>query len=204
MDGIESGDFEKLSRCVEAHAQTYLKGDWILLMGDAVRNVGLILSGSVKIMKESPDGNTAILTELGSAALFGEVFACAGIRQSPVSVQAAQDCEVLWLNFQKIVVTCASACDFHSRLIRNMLRIIAQKNLLLNQKIDILSKRTTREKLLMFFDTQRGASRKFTVPYNREEMARALCVDRSAMSGELCRMRDEGLIRFHKNEFELL
>ena len=84
------------------------------------------------------------------------------------------------------------------------MKLLAQKNLLLNQKIEILSKRTTREKLLSFFDMQRGAAKRFTIPYNREEMARYLCVDRSAMSNELCKMRDEEMIRFHKNVFDVL
>ena len=85
-----------------------------------------------------------------------------------------------------------------------MIKLLALKNLLLNQKIEILSKRSTREKLLAFFDSQRGIAKKFRLPYNREEMARYLCVDRSAMSNELCKMRDEGLIKFNKNEFEII
>ncbi len=107
------------------------------------------------------------------------------------------------MDYKKIITTCACACHFHARLIENMLRLIARKNLILNQKLEIVSKRTTREKLMCFFDTQRGAAKRFTIPFNREELARYLCVDRSAMSNELCKMRDEGLISFHKNTFEL-
>lgn len=202
--GIAYHDFEKMFHCIEARPQCYKKDAIILLTGDAVRFVGLILSGSVKILKEDGNGNRNILAELSASDVFGEVFACAGVDPSPVTVQAAADCEVLLLNYHKVITTCASACCFHTRLVSNMLRLLAQKNLLLNQKLEILSKRTTRERLLLFFDTQRGTAKKFTVPYNREEMAQYLCVDRSAMSGELCKMRDAGLIRFHRNEFELL
>ena len=203
-NGIGYTDFESMIRCVEAQRQSFSKGDFIFLSGDAVSHIGFILSGGVKIIKENTDGNISILAKLGVSDLFGEALACAGIDHSPVSVQASEKCEMLFINYRKIITSCPSACVFHSRLIENMLRLIAQKNLLLNQKMDILSKRTTREKLLAFFDLQRGVAKKFTIPYNREEMAHYLCVDRSAMSNEMCRMRDEGLIRFQKNVFEIL
>ena len=104
----------------------------------------------------------------------------------------------------KIITSCTAACPFHANLIENMLKLLAHKNLMLNQKIEVLSKRTTKEKLMCFFDYQRGAAKKFTIPFSREEMAHYLCVDRSAMSNELCKMRDEGLIRFNRNEFEII
>ena len=202
--GIGFSDFDGMIRCMEARTRNYEKGDVILLSGDTVSNIGLIISGSVKVIKEDIDGNVSILAELAASDIFGEVFACAGIDHSPVTVQASEKCEVLFLNYRKVINSCSSACVFHSRLIENMLKLIAQKNLLLNQKIEIISKRTTREKLLAFFDMQRGMAKKFTIPYNREEMARYLSVDRSAMSNELCKMRDGGLIKFHKNSFEIV
>jgi len=202
--GIGYSEFEGMIRCMDAKTQKYNKGDVVLLSGDAVNNIGLIVSGSVKVIKEDMDGNISILTELAASEIFGEVFACAGIDHSPVTVQASEKCEVLFLNYRKVITSCSSACLFHSRLIENMLKLIAQKNVLLNKKIEILSKRTTREKLLAFFDVQRGVTKKFTIPYNREEMARYLSVDRSAMSNELSKMRDEGLIKFYKNSFEII
>jgi len=202
--GIGFSDFEGMIRCMEAKTRSYGKGDIIFMSGDAVSYIGLIVSGSVKVIKESIDGNISILTELSASDTFGEVFACAGIDHCPVTVQASEKCEVLFLNYGKITTSCSSACAFHSRLIENMLKLIAQKNLLLMQKIEILSKRTTRDKLLAFFDMQRGIAKKFTVPYNREEMAHYLNVDRSAMSNELSKMREEGIIKFHKNSFELM
>jgi len=202
--GIEFGDFEKMLPCIEAKTQSYDKGEIIVLSGDAIDRVGLILSGSVKVVREDINGNIAILTELTAPELFGEVFACAGVDRSPITVQASEKSEVLFVNYKKVITSCSSACGFHSRLIENMLKLVAKKNLALDLKIEVLSKRTTREKLLMFFDIHRGMAKKFTIPYNREEMAHYLCVDRSAMSHELCKMRDEGLIRFAKNEFEVL
>jgi CRP-like cAMP-binding protein len=202
--GIGYSDFEGMIRCMEAKTRSYDKGDVILLSGDTVSSIGLIISGSARIIKEDMDGNAFILTELAASDIFGEVLACAGIDHSPVTVEASSTCEILFMNYRKVITSCSSACVFHSRLIENMLKLTALKNLLLNQKIEILSKRTTREKLLAFFDMQRGMAKKFTIPYNREEMAHYLSIDRSAMSKELCKMRDEGLIRFHKNSFEIV
>ena len=202
-NGIGHDDFEKMFRCIGAGTRRYAKGDMILLAGDAVKFIGLVLSGGVKIIREDADGNVTIMTELGVSEIFGEVFACAGIGVSPVTVRASEDCEILFINYKKVITSCASACGFHSKLIENMLGILAKKNLMLNQKIEVLSKRTIREKLLTFFDAQRGSAKKFSIPYNREELAHLICADRSATSNELCKMRDEGLIKFRKNEFEI-
>lgn len=200
--GIGAEDFEKLSACVEARRQSYQRGAVIRLVGDPASAVGLVLAGNVQVVRENADGKQVLLTELSAPELFGEVFACAGIEGMPVTVLAATDCEILFLNYRKITATCSSACAFHTKLIENMLRLLAQRTLMLNKKIELLSKRTTRERLLLFFAAQ-GAS-KFTIPYNREQLATYLCVERSALSAELGRMRDEGLIDFHKNRFALL
>jgi len=202
--GIEQSDFEIVTNCMDAKARSYDKDEIILLSGDRTDYIGLVLSGSVQVIKENADGNITILAELAPPELFGEVFACAGIERSPVTVQASDKCEVLSMNYRKVITLCPASCSFHSRLVENMLGIIARKTLMLNQKIEILSQRTTRGKLLAFFDVQRGNAKKFTIPYNREELAHYLCVDRSAMSTELCKLRDDRLIRFRKNEFELL
>jgi len=203
FNGVGAGDFEKVAGCIESKTKNYPKDDIVLLAGGSVGFIGLVLSGSVRVIKEDIEGNIMILTELTKPDIFGEVFACAGIDRSPVTVIAAEECEILFINYKKVIASCSLACAFHSKLIENMLNLIAKKNLMLNQKIEILSKRTTREKLLALFEMHQNAAKKFTLPYNREEMAQYLCVDRSAMSHELCKMRDEGLLRFHKNVFEL-
>ena len=204
FQGIAFSDFENMLSCMSARTTLYKKGEVILLSGDAINYVGLVLSGSVKVISEDIGGNTSILTELGVADVFGEVFACAGIDHSPVTVQASEDVEILFIDYKKIITVCGAACPFHNRLIENMLKLIAFKNLTLSQKIDILSKRTTREKLICFFDYQRGSAKKFSIPYSREELAHYLCVDRSAMSNELCKMRNEGILKFSKNMFEIM
>jgi len=203
-NGIGVTDFESVLNCLSAKTTEYKKDDVILLSGNSVNFVGLVLAGSVQVIKEDIDGRITILTVLGVSELFGEVLACAGVMQSPVTVLATEDTEVLLIDYKRIISSCSAVCPFHAKLIENMLKIIAHKNLMLNQKIEILSKRTTRDKLLAFFETQSGMAKKFTIPYNREELANYLCVDRSAMSNELCKMRDEGIIKFHKSSFEII
>ncbi|MCL2856666.1 MAG: Crp/Fnr family transcriptional regulator [Oscillospiraceae bacterium] len=204
FQGIALVDFEHMLNCLSTRTAMYRKGDMILLSGGCVNFVGLILSGSVKIIREDVSGNATILAKLTVSEIFGEVFACAEILHSTVTVQAVEDTEVLFIDYSRIIMSCTSACNFHTQLIKNMLKLVARKNIMLNQKLEILSKRTTRDKLLCFFDFQRGAAKEFTVPFNREEMASYLCVDRSAMSNELCKMRDDGLLKFNRNQFEIM
>jgi len=199
-------DLESILKCLSANVDSYNKKDVVLLQGDHVHFVGIVLSGSIQIIKEDMEGNINILAYLGVNDIFAETFACADIYECPVTVQAIEDCEILFIDYKRIIKTCHKSCIFHSRLIENMLSLIAKKNITLSQKIEILSKRTIREKILAFFNTQiqMTHSKKISIPYNREGLANFLCVDRSALSRELCNMSDEGLIKFAKNEFEIL
>ena len=201
--GIAYEDFESVLQCLSARTACYQKGEIIMLNGDDVTSVGMIVSGSIKIVKEDERGNISMLTELSESEMYGEILTFAEIEHSPVTIYAAKDTEILHIDHHKIISPCATPCPFHAKLIENMLRHIARRNFMLNRKIEILSKRTTKEKLLCFFDLYSHGSGTFTVPFNREEMAQYLCVDRSAMSNELCKMRDEGLLRFQKNQFEV-
>ena len=166
--------------------------------------VGIVLCGGVNIINEDIDGNKLLLTEIGPGELFGEVFACAGIFHSTVTIVANGDTKVLCFNYDKIITTCHRSCIFHTKLIENMLKILAQKNLMLNQKIEIISKRSLREKLLCYFNYQCKGSKTFSIPLNREELASYLCADRSAVSNELSKMQKDGVIMYKKNQFELM
>lgn len=201
---IES--IEILLKCLSVKTVSYKQEDFIILSGSEVHEMGIILSGHVKVIKENIDGNIVILSELSSGEIFAEAFLCAGITVSPVTVQGSSDCEILFINYNKVNNTCSKHCQHHYKLLQNMLRLIARKSVMLSQKIEIMAGRTIREKLLLYLNAQKGManSKMFTIPYNREELAHYLCVDRSAMSRELCKMRDEGLISFRKNVFEIL
>ncbi len=194
-------DFITLSNCLSPTIKSFKNKEIILNLNDPVDSVYIIISGSVKVIKESFDGKENIIAKIISPQTFGEVFACATIPKSPVSVISLEKTEVLIINYQKIT-TCCTGCLFHLKLIENMLKVISRKNLVLHQKIEIISKRSIRERLLMFFSMQN--SNNFTITYSRENLAAYLCVDRSAMSNELSKMQKDGLIKYHKNEFQLL
>lgn len=203
---IQEEDLMGMLNCLCARVHLYKKDCYIILAGDQVRSIGVVLKGKVSVERESEDGLRNLVAVLVRGECFGESFACSDHPEAFVSVVAMEDCEVLFLDCKKIVTTCSSACTFHTRLIENILSMLTDKILGLNQKLEIVSKRKIREKLLTFFETQKrnAGTNVFSIPYNREQLADFLFVDRSALSNELCKMRDEGMIRFQKNKFEIL
>lgn len=205
--GIRPGELNQMLSCLDSVETSYAAGATILFAGDRSRRVGVLLSGRAEILREELSGARTLVAALLPGELFGEGFACASPQAAApqLRVQADLPCRVLWLAFERIITTCSSGCAFHTRLIANMMAVLADKNLLLNRRIGHLSKRTTREKLLSYLSEQQslcGAS-SFVIPFNRQELADYLCVERSAMSAALCRLRDEGLISFSRSRFEL-
>ena len=206
FDGIENGELEQLLPCLGGRRVLFDEGEYILKEGRAVREVGVVCSGAVHILRDDFWGNRTILAHVERGGLFGEAFSFARVECLPVSVTAAEKTEVLFINCERIITVCPSACEFHNRLVRNMLKILAEKNMTLTQKIGHMGKRTTREKILSYLSEQakKAGGESFTIPLNRQEMADYLAVDRSAMSKELGRLKEEGQISFHKNQFQLL
>jgi CRP-like cAMP-binding protein len=204
--GIGESDSGTLLNCLGATAGTFEKNAFIFRVDDAVTSVGVVLSGGVHVLQEDFWGNRVIVARVGPGDLFGEAFSCAGLERLPVSVVAAEKSEVMFLDYRRIIGVCSSACPFHVGLIENMMRILAEKNILLTRKIEHVTRRTTREKLLSWLSEQARAagSSAFDIPFNRQELAEYLSVDRSAMSGELSKMRKENLLRYERNHFELL
>lgn len=206
FQGIEEVDFQPLLTCLRVRMVRYEKGQTVLSGGERIRQFGVVLSGQVQVIQDDYYGNRSILAKIGPGNLFGESFACAGVESLPVSVVSSEECELLFIDCGRLTTPCAKACGFHGRLIQNMLRIVSMKNIALTQKIEFTSKRTTREKLLAYLsaEAKRAGSSRFAIPFNRQELADYLSVERSAMSAELSRLRDGGVLEFHKNQFELL
>lgn len=204
--GVKPEELQSMLACLQAKVKGYKKQDVILLEGQPVSAVGVVLSGKVQIIKEDFMGNRTILAENGPGNLFAESYSCVQTSHLPVTALSVTDSEVLWVDYRRIVSTCSSACRFHAKLIENMLTILASKNILLSQKIAHISKRTTREKLLSYLSDQavRRGTHEFDIPFNRQELADYLCVDRSAMSNELGKMQNEGILQFHLRHFVLL
>lgn len=204
--GIDVSRLESLLVCLNAVNRKFLKDEFIFLAGSKASSVGIVVSGGVRVLQEDFWGRRAILVQLDPGELFGEAFSCAEKDALPVSVIASEACEVMLIDYRKIVGTCSAVCDVHTKLVMNMMRILAEKNILLTRKIEHLSKRTTRDKLLSFLSARAVSTGSTTVniPFNRQELADYLCVERSAMSRELSVMQTEGLLRYDKNHFVLI
>lgn len=206
FEGIRPEDRIPMLKCLGAKTLTAEKNQFIFQEGAPANLLGIVLSGSVQVMREDYYGNRSILTRIGPSGLFGESFACADVPFFPISVSAVEDSTVLILDSRRITVTCSNACGFHGRMIFNMLKIVAKKNLVLNQKIEITSKRTTREKLMAYLLAQAKLhnSDTFTIPYDRQALADYLEVERSAMSAEISKLRRDGIIECEKSTFRLI
>jgi len=192
--------------CLNARKRSVEKDALLFREGDLADTAGVVLSGAVRVLREDYYGNRTVLGQLEPGELFGETFACAGVSALPVSVAAVQPSEVLLLDVRRVLTVCSHACTFHSRLIRNLVQAVAQKNLFLNQKLDITGRRTTREKLMAYLlrQAKEAGSPSFTIPFDRQALADYLGVERSAMSAELSAMQKEGILKTQRSRFELL
>lgn len=204
MQGLNKQEIGLILNCLQAKTKRYEKGETIFHEGEKMEEIGIIFSGAVTIQRNDYWGNRSIVALLGEMDVFGETFACLN-QASDVQVIAEESSEILFLQVNRVLTTCSSSCQFHNRLIRNLLEICARKNYQMNVKVDILSQKTTREKLLTFLSRQaiRLGKQQFEIPFNRQQLADYLSVDRSAMTVELGKLKKEGIIDFQKNVFTL-
>ena len=203
--GVSEQELPALLDCLAPGVRDYAKNELILRQGEDVSAVGMVLSGRAQVIEEDFWGNRSILADAWPGDLFAEAYAFLPGELLRVSVAAAESSSVMLLDGKRILAVCSSACAYHTRLVQNLLAESARKNLALTRKVSHMSKRTTRDKLLSYLSGQSLAagSDTFEIPFNRQQLADYLCVDRSAMSNELCKMRDEGLLAFDKNHFHL-
>ncbi len=203
---IEDDDLLRMLGCLGAKVESFDKKYTILAEGTPTKYIGIVLSGSAQIMQVDYYGNRSILSVLEPSEVFAEAFACAEIPSIPVTVVANEPCEVMLIDCDHILHTCSNNCDFHRQLIFNLMQDLATKTILFHQKIEITSKRTTREKLMTYlmFQAKKAGSSTFTIPFDRQELADYLEVDRSGLSAEISKLRSEGVLTSRKNQFELL
>lgn len=202
---INSDDILSLIGCLSATMKQYKKGEYIFRQGEDITNLCVVAEGCVHIQSDDYWGNRTILNEVSVCEMFGESYAT-GKNRTPNDAVAASDCVIFFFDLSKMMTVCSNLCKFHTQIIRNLLLILANKNRALVQKLTHISKRSTREKLISYLSTQAklNQSNNFSIPFNRQQLADFLSVDRSAMSNELCKMRDERLIEFNKSKFTLL
>lgn len=203
--GVKAHDLDSMMNCLSAKARIYQKNEYIFHTGDPIRHIGMVLDGTVHMMKEDVWGNVMILGEAGKGDLFGEVYACAGVEHLEVSVVAKTTTKVLFLDIQKVLTVCSNGCEFHTKIIKNLLSSIARRTLAMTRKVEHMSQRSLRDKVLSYLSSEamRAGSKEFTISFNRQQLAEYLSVDRSALSAELGKMRDEQILEFRKNYFKL-
>lgn len=203
---IHQSDLQLLLHCLKAKIAHYDKNDIVFMAGERISNLGIVLSGQVQIVQEDFYGNKCIINNINTGNLFAESFSYANIEPLPFNIYATIESNILFIDCKALITPCENVCNFHSKLIFNMLNIVAMKNIALTKKIEFVSKRTTREKLLAYLsaEAQKYQNCNFCIPFNRQELADYLNVDRSAMSSELSRLKDDGILRFKKNRFEFL
>lgn len=203
--GIEENEIDAMIQCLSADIKKYKKDEFIFRQGDYIRSLGMVLKGRAHIVQEDFWGNRNILTQIEPGQIFAETYACLNERELRVDVIAEEETEILFMDMQKVIGVCASACRFHSMLIRNLLNVLAGKNLMLTTKIGHVMQRSTRDKILSYLSEQSlsAHSSEFIIPFNRQELADYLSVDRSALSNELSKLSKEGIIDYKKNKFKL-
>ena len=204
FENVSNNEVLELLKCIGIKTKIFRKNAFILKAGSKIDYLAVILGGNAVMSKTDSFGKQTVIEKLKMNDIFGHNIVCCGLDKSPVDIVAENECEVLFLPFEKVVTPCEKLCPYHLQLIKNVMKMISKRNSLLNDKIDIIGQKTTRDKILALLETYRNGQKVFSIPYSREEMAKFLCVDRSAMSRELCRMRDEGILKFSKNHFEIL
>lgn len=204
--GIEGNDVLAMLDCMGAKPKTFDKGQNILTEGDKADKIGILLDGQAEVTRVDYGGNKSIISTIHPSDLFAEAFACSQMKEMPVSVTTTQKSVSLMIDVQKIMTPCHNACNFHNKTIFNLLKAIADKNLNLNQKIEVTSKRTTRDKLLTYIMivAKSKNSNRFCIPYDRQGLADYLEVDRSGLSAEISKLKKDGIIDCHKNTFAIL
>ena len=204
--GLVDDEVTSMLSCLGARLGNYKKGEYVLHQGEHISDIMILVKGNLHIQKDDYWGNRSILGQISVGEMFGEAYVAPESGALINDVIATQDSDVIFFDVKRIITTCSSACRFHSLVVQNMFFAISEKNRKLVQKLEHMSKRSTREKLISYLSAQarKQNSSAFTIPFNRQQLADFLSVDRSAMSNELCKMRDEGLLEFEKSKFRLL
>lgn len=204
--GVAEHEIDAMLSCLDARLQAYQKGEYVLREGEHLHHITVLVSGALHIQKDDYWGNRTIVNRIAVGEMFGEAYIAPESGALLNDVVAVEDSTVIFFDVRRIITVCSSACRFHALVVQNLFFAISEKNKMLVQKLGHISKRTTREKLISYLseEAKRQNSASFAIPFNRQQLADFLSVDRSAMSNELCKMRDAGMLTFEKNQFTLL
>jgi len=205
FDGISANELDSMIHCLQPKVCTYKKNSYITIGGEPFTGLGILLSGEATVIKENVVGNRNVMAVLKAGNIFGEMIAFSGKHNWPASVFAQTPCSVIFLPPDKITGNCANACTSHTQLIKNMLSILSEKALLLNQKVEYLTISSLRGKISTYLLEHYKLTEKkdFNLSLSRNNLADFLNVSRTALSREMGRMRDEGLIDFYRASIKI-
>lgn len=206
FEGIPSDELLAILQCMDITTVNYKKNDYLSVAGDDFAQIGLVLDGTVALTKETVSGNRVIINLLGPGEMFGEMAAYSGKKFWPMTVTAQTNCTVLFFSQDKIVGCCENVCVSHKRLILNMLKVVSNRALMLNKKVEYLSIKSLRGKISTYLleEYKKKGNKTFQLNLNRNELADFINVSRPSLSRELCKMRDEGLIDFHSTAIKII
>lgn len=203
--GLTPEEVDTMQACLSPRLKKYERGEIIYRYGDFVTSLGIVLSGSVNIERCDAWGNNSIIDLVEPGEMFAESFAC--LKSEPLTMDAVanEKTEVIFFNVNKVLYLCASRCSYHNRLIENLTQSLARKNVALNNKMQYITPKTIRAKLIAYFSNEALRQGKLTIeiPFNRQQLADYLSVERSALSNELSKMQADGLIEYNKNVFKI-
>lgn len=204
--GVGEEEIFAMLGCLQTRKKSFKKGEYVLQQGEYLNDITVLVEGQLHVQRDDYWGNRSIISTIGVGEIFGEAYVGPESGALLNDVVAVEDSTVLFFDVYRIINVCSSACRFHAMVVQNLFLAISEKNRQLIQKLGHMSKRSTREKLISYLseEAKKQKSGEITIPFNRQQLADFLSVDRSAMSNELCKMRDEGLILFEKNRFTLL
>ena len=206
FDGIDPRDLKAMLGCLGGRIVHFERDEVIFAEDSRAENVGIVLEGSAEVVRDDFFGNRTIQARVEPGELFAEAFACAEVERLPVSVVGVKPGRAMVIRLRRIIETCSNACSFHSRMVMNLLRAMAARNLQLNRKLEITSRRTTRDKLMAYLTSQarQAGANSFVIPFDRQALADYLCVERSALSAEIGKLRREGVLESERSRFTLL
>ena len=204
--GVSEAEIESLLSCLSASLRTYRRGEYVYHRGNRLDQIAVLVEGELHIQRDDYWGNRSILQQVNVGGMFGEAYLAPESGAMVNDVVAAKNSVVAFFDVRRVITTCSSACRFHTSVVQNLFFAISEKNRSLEQKLGHMSRRTTREKLISYLseESRRHSSNSFTIPFNRQQLADFLSVDRSAMSNELSKLQADGLLTYYKNQFTLM
>jgi CRP/FNR family transcriptional regulator, dissimilatory nitrate respiration regulator len=203
---IKENEYKILLSCINSHTKDFQSNEYIFLAGDKINYVGIVLSGSIEIIKENFAGARHIMDFLGPSDIFAEGIVCTIKHISPVTIRVKEDSKILFIPYERIIKSCSSSCEFHVQLINNMVMLLGEKNFNLNRKIELLMLKGMREKLATYLlnESQKQNNLSFQIIPNRNELAEFLNVSRTSMCRELARMKELRILDYYQNSFKIL